>query len=88
MGFISMQDIYDDPKRWLVVLHECHPMLLKMMPELFPDFAEKLKGIHCLQCEGREPFTVYLRDGLQERLCTGYSEYPEMLLRLEDPKGG
>ena len=86
MSFISPQQVYDDPKRWLDVLHELHPQLLELMSALFPDFPEKLKGIHCLQCEGKEPFTVYLRDGLQERLCTGYSEYPEMLLRLQDPK--
>jgi|GEM_PF-4710297 len=83
---ISPQQVYDDPKQWLDVLHEVHDILLPVMEMMFPDFPEKLKGIHCLRCEGKEPFQVYLKDTWEPRLCTGYIEGPEPLLRLEEAK--
>ena len=89
MGFVSPQQVYDDPKRWLEVLHEVHEPLLNLMQVLFPDFEGKLQGIHCLCCEGQEPFEVYTRDTFQRKLVTGYIDQAqdgEPLLRLVDPE--
>ena len=72
MGFISPQQIYDDPKLWLSVLHGFHQDLRPLMEKLFPDFSQKLKGIHCLECEGQSPFQVIDKTDLKLKLCTGY----------------
>jgi hypothetical protein len=57
------------------------------MREIFPDFESKLQGIHCLRCEGKEPFVVYTRDTFQRKLVTGYMDHgEEPLLYLQDPE--
>jgi len=72
--FISLQTLYDDPKRWLSVPHERHESLGKLMELTFPGFGGKLKDakIHCLECEGEKPFLVIIRDTWKEALCTGF----------------
>ena len=74
MGFISPQEVYDDPKRWLELVHGLHESLLSLMGELFPDFEEKLAEakVHCLQCEGHEPIEVLGRDTWEPGRVTGY----------------
>lgn len=84
MGLLSCQQVYDDPRLWLNVVHEVHEMLRGIMHQLYPDFGEKIKDIHCLRCEGEEPFTVYERDTLKPKLCTGYIDGEEPLLFLQE----
>ena len=87
MSLVSPQQVYDDPPKWLDVVHEVHESLLALMGQLFPDFPTKLEelGIHCLPCEGKETFIVYVRPTLEKRRVTGYVEKPELLFHLVDP---
>lgn len=82
---VSPQQVYDDPAKWLNVVHEVHEMLMGIMDAVFPDFREKLAGIHCLECEGEAPFVVYdPAEGMKAKLCTGYVDDPQVLLFLTD----
>ncbi|KKN86995.1 hypothetical protein LCGC14_0262640 [marine sediment metagenome] len=86
--FMSPQQLYDNPKRWLNVPHVMHESLLKFQEWMFPGFSQKLVdgNIHCLECEGEKPFEVITLDTFEEKLCTGYIGVPGNveLLRLTD----
>ena len=74
-GFMSPQEVHDEPSRWLDVPHEMHESLDGLMSRIFSDWEGKLNDIHCLKCENEEPFVVYQRKGLIHvvpKLCTGY----------------
>ena len=87
MGLISAQQVYDEPLKWLDVLHEVHESLLGFMALAFPDFQARLegRGIHCLLCEGKETPVVYVLATWERKRVTGYVEKPEVLLHLVDP---
>ena len=82
MGWISPQQLYDDPKLWLSVDHSFHEVLMNLMKKMFPDFEEKLKniGCHCFECEGKPLIPVANAEG--KGLITGYVEKPEKLLNI------
>ena len=90
MGFISPQELYDDPKKWLSVPHELHDSVRKLMDKVFPEpsFSQKLieEHVHCLECDGLKPFEVITTDTLEVKLCTGYVGEPGniKLLNLKD----
>ena len=84
-GWMSPQDLNDDPKRWLNIPHDMHDSLLGFQEKLFPGFTQKLKGanVHCLLCEGKEPFAVTIIATGEDQTCNGYigdSSEPESLL--------
>ncbi len=74
MGFMSPQQLNDDPKRWLSVPHELHDSLSKLQERMFPGFAQCLveAKVHCLQCEGEKPFEVTVIENGKPGVCTGY----------------
>ncbi len=80
MGLISPQELYEEPKLWLSVPHELHAGgLFKLICKMYPDFVDKLHGIHCYACEGKpivEAFTM--KEG--RCLLLGQIDYPEKLL--------
>lgn len=94
MGFISPQQLYDNPKLWLSVPHSLHNSLGSLMEKLFPEcsFRHKLsrEHVHCLECEGLAPFKAVTKDTLETKLCTGYiGEMGNIkLLRLQDIQEG
>ena len=71
-GYMSPQEVYDEPSRWLSVPHETHDSLGGLMLMIFSDWKGKLTDVHCLECENEEPFVVYERKGMVPKLCTGY----------------
>ena len=78
MGLISPKELYEKPSLWLSVPHELHSGgLFKLMCQIYPDFIEKLHGIHCYRCEGKEPFEVYTIADRQRGLAVGHVDYPE-----------
>ena len=84
MGWVSPHDLNDDPRRWLDVHHEVHDSLSKLMEKFYPGFAHKLSEakIHCLQCEGEEPFKVFIMATGNPGICDGYIgdiDNPELL---------
>ena len=81
MVWMSPKELYDDPKRFLSIPHPLHESILKLMKVLFPDFS--LDGVHCLECEGEEPFEVVVKDTLQVRRCTDSGVTP-----MNDPRTG
>lgn len=85
MGWISPQQLYDDPKLWLSVDHEFHDVLGKLMAKVFPDWSEKLKaiGCHCLLCEGQELVPCRKGDGTKG-VITGYVKKPVKLLNIRE----
>ncbi len=87
--WMSPQEVYDDPKRWLSVPHLHHSVILQLMQRMFPDFREKLEDIHCLECEGEEPFEVWNIEDRQMQMVTGYIKHgdePVSLLRTINVK--
>ena len=74
MGWMSPQDLDDDPKRFLDTPHDLHEDLLEFQEKLFPGFKKKLMEakVHCLLCEGLETFEVILKDTGEKRVCDGY----------------
>lgn len=81
-NFISPQQVYDEPHRWLGVPHETHVSLGELMELMFPDFRDKISGVHCLECEGEVPFIVFEKNGGAKKLCTGYVDDPETRMYL------
>lgn len=83
MGWISPQQLYDDPKLWLDIPHQFHESLMKLMAKLFEDWPTVFDAaeIHCFACEDRE--SIPLSDG---SMITGYINQPERLLHIA--KGG
>lgn len=56
MGWISPNDLHEDPKQWLNVSHEFHEVLTRLMSKMFEeDWSEVLIRceIHCYKCEGK-----------------------------------
>ncbi len=88
MGFISPKQLNDDPKLWLSIPHKLHNGMLEFQERLFPGFTERLSEakIHCLSCEGEEPFEVIIIDGGKPGTCTGYigDKNNVELLRVDD----
>jgi len=86
MGFISPSELNQDRKLWLSVPHELHEVLYRLMLKLYPDF--NLNGIHCLECEGKQPFIIIDKNDLKLKLCTGYIKQGDeiTLLRLTELK--
>ncbi|MBA7667307.1 hypothetical protein ES703_75394 [subsurface metagenome] len=74
MGWMSPKELNENPKRWLDTPHEAHKALGTLMEKLFPGFKKKLKRekVHCLLCEGVEPFEVVVKDTLKLTMCDGY----------------
>lgn len=74
MDYMSPQELNDDPKRWLDVPHELHESILQLQEKLFPGFTQKLKdaNVHCLLCEGRSTFEVYVKPTGKRQICDGY----------------
>ena len=88
MGWMSPQELHDDPKRWLSIPHELHDSLLPLMVKLFPDFEDRLRSaqVHCLECEGHKPFEVVTVDGGELKKCNGYiGDSSVELVHLVDP---
>ena len=88
---LSPQEVYDEPFRWLNVPHGMHESLGKLMPLMFEDWESKLTDVHCLECEGEEPFIVYEKEGLVPKLCTGFLRGKDgevAWLNLKDPEEG
>ena len=71
-GMMSPQEVYDEPHRWLNVPHEHHEVLGELMPKMFDNWEGRLTNVHCLQCEGEEPFVVIDKQDFIEKLVTGY----------------
>ena len=78
MDWMSPKDLNDDPKRFLDTPHEMHRSLLELQENLFPGFKDKLveHKVHCLQCEGKEPFEVIIKDTFEPTSCDGYIGEP------------
>ena len=74
MGWMSPKELNDNPRRWLDIPHHLHKVLADFQENLFPGFKEKLKEhkVHCLLCEGKEPFDVIIKDTLKRTKCDGY----------------
>ncbi len=85
MSWMSPNELYADPKRWLNVPHQFHEALLELMGKMYGDFEEKLLaiGCNCLACQGKDDIEVELADGTP-KLLTGWVERPEKLLQLRD----
>lgn len=77
-NMMSPRDLDNDPKRWLNVPHELHATLLSLQEKMFPGFEQKLKDaeVHCLECEGHEPFPVWVITEDKMMLCIGYVGNP------------
>jgi len=60
MGFVSPQQVIDDPKQFLKIPHEMHKVLGKLLERLSPGFKQKLvdQKIHCVECDGIAPIFV------------------------------
>ena len=73
-GWMSPQNLNDDPKRWLDIPHDMHDELLKFQEKLFPGFTQKLNDskVHCFLCEGKEPFAVTIVATGEDQTCNGY----------------
>ncbi len=74
MGFMSPQELNDDPKRWLDIPHGLHGSLSGLMDKMFSGFSDKLveEKVHCLRCENLEPFDVIVRATGKPGFCVGY----------------
>lgn len=74
MGWMSPKELNDNPRRWLDTPHETHEALAELMEHLFPGFKDKLRKekVHCLKCEGIEPFEVIIKDSFKLTKCDGY----------------
>jgi hypothetical protein len=86
MGWISPRQLNDDPGKFLAVPHELHESIGKLMELLFPGFSQRLEDaeIHCLECEGKQPFQVIQKGG-RPGVCVGYVGHGDgMLLRIND----
>lgn len=89
MGFTSPQKVYDDPKTWLNVPHSLHEQMGKLMVMMFPDWKTKLEAakVHCLKCEGHEPFKVIMKETMKSGFVTGYiGTPPDVELMVKDEK--
>jgi len=90
MGWMSPQQLNDDPKRWLDIPHEYHESLLPLQEKLFPGFTEKLKDakVHCFLCEGKPTFEVKVLPTGKRQTCDGYvgdtSEPEDLFLHCVD----
>ena len=88
MGFMSPQQLNDDPKQWLNVPHELHDSLSGLQEKFFPGFAKKLTEakVHCLECENEKPFEVIRVDSGTPGICTGYigDKGSVVLLNIKD----
>ena len=74
MHMVSPRELSEDPRKWLSVPHELHEQLLSLQEMLFPGFTQKLEDdkIHCLECEGIQPFRILTADTLEPGTCTGW----------------
>ena len=74
MGWMSPQELNDNPKRWLDIPHDLHGSLLDLQEKLFPGFTKKLDDshVHCFLCNGEQPFEVIIKDTGKLQMCTGY----------------
>ncbi len=74
MKMMSPRDLNTDPRRWLDVPHELHSAVLGLQEKIFPGFTEKLREgkIHCLECDGYEPFVVVIKSTNKPATCDGY----------------
>lgn len=74
MGWMSPNDLNDNPKRFLDIPHEMHKVLLEFQEKLFPGFKARLEKqkVHCLECEGEKPFEVVVIATSEETICDGY----------------
>lgn len=74
MGWMSPKELNNNPSRLLDIPHELHESLLEFQENFFPGFKDKLveQKVHCLQCEGEEPFEVIVKDALEPVSCDGY----------------
>lgn len=90
MGWMSPQQLFDDPKRWLNIPHEHHEVLLQLQEKLFPGFGKKLEEhkVHCLECEGIKPFEVIVKDTLKVTTCNGYIGDPRNVQLLNVKEDG
>jgi len=81
---MSPNDLKEDPRQWLNIPHELHESLLQLMNMMY-DGGFDLTGVHCLECEGREPFEVFVKATGESKLCTGYVDDPyETMLNLKE----
>jgi hypothetical protein len=83
--WMSPRELNDNPEKWLNIPHELHEVLRSLQEKMFPGFVQKLedKQVHCLECDGHEPFAVYVVTEGKTRLCDGYvgsTDDPDNLL--------
>ena len=81
---ISPEQLNADPTQWLDVPHDLHESLLNLMERVYPGFEKVLqdRSIHCLKCEGKEPFEVLLKDTFKYATVDGYIGEPDNIEEL------
>lgn len=86
MGWMSPNELKENPEKWLDIPHELHESIFSLMQMMYDDGFEVPKHIHCLECEGHEPFDVISPEG--PGIVTGYKDVEggEPLLYVSYPE--
>lgn len=75
MGSMTPRDLNENPKQLLNIPHELHKDVLRLQETLFPGFGNRFKDakVHCFECDGVQPFVVFVKSTNEMKLCVGYA---------------